>query len=228
MDYNFLELVQMVARESGTIAEDLPQTVVGQTGRVGKIVRWVDLAWDKIQSHHVSWRWMHGEFTSEIEPGMYRYSSIQMGITRFARWVSLPYTLSIYDNSIGLSDEGFLYHIDSRSFKRRYEIGQQEPARPACFSIDPANLLMFGPTPDKVYVVRGEYYRSPQILVNDGDIPECPQRFRPVIGWYALVLLSQHDEGGFAVATARQNYNEMLSLLEMDQLENVQVFRRLL
>lgn len=228
MEYNFLDLIQMVARESGTIAEDLPQTAIGQTGRIGKIVQWVGLSWNKIQSHHASWRWMHAEFEADIEPGMYKYSSLQMGISRFARWVSLPASMSMYDKELGLSDEGFLTPIDYRTFRRIYEIGQQEPSRPSCFAIGQTNLLMFGPVPDKTYTVRGEYYKSPQVLVLDTDLPELPTRFRPIIGWYALVLLSQHDEGGFAVQTARQNYFEYLSNLEMDQLENIQVFRRLI
>lgn len=227
MQYNFLELVQMVARESGTIPDSLPQTVNGQSGRIGKIVQWVNLAWRQIQNLHASWRWMHAEFDGEISPGMYRYASTQMGLHRFARWSDLPHTMSIYESALGRQDEGFIWSIDDKSFKRLYEIGEQEPGRPSRYCISQSNLLMFGPVPDKIYTVRGEYYRSAQELVADNDVPELPERFRPIIGWLALVLLSKHDEAGFAVGAAAQSFQEYLGKLEMDQLPNFRVFRRL-
>lgn len=223
----FIDLVRMVARESGTVAGDLPQTVSGQSGRVGKIIAWVSLAWTQIQNMHSSWRWMHGEFEADIEPGMFQYSPLQMGIDRFARWGTLPYTMSLYDPTLGKSDEGFIVPIEYWRFRRSYDIGEHEPSRPHCFAISPLNLLCFGPTPDQVYHVRGEYFKSPQALINDDDVPELPERFRPIIGWLALTLLAQHDEAGFTVATAQQNYREYLSSLEFDQLPNVTLFTKL-
>lgn len=226
MDYTFLDLVQMVARESGTIADELPQTVSGQTGRIGKIVHWVNLAWNVIQNHHASWQWMHDTFEGDIEPEMHRYSHIQMGIQRFGRWSTLPYTVSIYDKEIGKADESFIHPIPYRDYRRIYDIGDTHTGRPACFSIDPSNLILVGPVPDKEYRIRGEYYKSAQVLVNDADLPELPVRFRPIIGWFALVLLSKHDEAGFAVSAAAQNYQQYLSNLEIDQLQSVRLSYR--
>ena len=39
---NFLALCQKTARESGTIEGVLPSTVVGQSGRLLKVVNWVN------------------------------------------------------------------------------------------------------------------------------------------------------------------------------------------
>lgn len=227
MEYTFIELVRMAARESGTVADALPQSVSGQTGRIGKIVRWVDESWNQIQNSHAHWRWLHDSFEGDLNPGLRQYSPLQMGISRFAHWVTLPYTTSIYEDELGKSDEGFIYPIEYWRYRRFYDIGEQEPARPACFCASPLNLLSFGPAPDKVYHVRGEYYKSSQRLVNDNDLPELPLRFRPMIAWLAVILLSKHDEGGFAVAAAQQNYNDYMDKLEVDQLQEVNFYSRL-
>lgn len=218
MQYTFLELVQMTARESGTVPSEQPQTLVGQTGRLAKIPHWVNLAWTKIQNHHQYWRWMHDEFEGVTAPGMSKYSSLQMGITRFARWVTLPDTLTIHSTLLGKGDEQFIAPLEYWRYRRLYDVGLQEVARPSCYTVSPGNLLCFGPTPDAEYNVRGEYYKSPQTLSLDNDVPELPEQFRPIIGWYALLLLSQYDEGGFPTAAAQQKYREFLSDLEHDQL----------
>lgn len=227
MQYTFLDLVQMVARESGTVPGNMPETVQSQIGRLSKIAFWVNLAWEKIQNHHAYWNWMHGEFTGVTSPGLSEYSPIQFGLTRFARWVNLPDTLTIYKQDLGKDDEQFIQPIGFTRFKRLYGIGNQENSRPACFTVTYDDMLSFGPTPDDEYVVRGEYYKSIQQLVNDGDLPELPLRHRPVIAWYALLLLSEHDEGGTAMATSNRRYREALGDLERDQLPSFEIYRRL-
>lgn len=223
MQYTFLELVQMTARASGTVPSDLPQTVTGQTGRLGKIVRWVQTAWEDIQRSKAFWRWMHSEFSGETSPGLGSYASTQFGLTRFSRWINLPDTISIYKKDIGKSDEQFIYPIEYWRYRRLYDIGVQENARPSCFSISPANTLCIGPIPDSEYEIRGEYYKSPQDLVNDNDVPEVPQQHRAIIAWKALLLLSEYDEAPVAMNAALRRYREALGDLERDQLPQLQM-----
>lgn len=227
MEFNFLELVQMTARESGTVPSEQPQTVQGQTGRLAKVVHWVNLAWHRIQISRAQWQWMHDTFEGETSPGLSLYSPLQLNITRFAQWVTLPNTMTIYRKSDGKSQEIFIQPVEYWRYRRLYDVGVQSPAEPACFSVSPGGLLVFGPTPDDEYVVRGEYYKSPQELVLDTDIPELPLRHRPIIAWYALLLLSEYDEGGFAVAVAQRRYREHMTELERDQLPTLHMFRRL-
>lgn len=218
----------MVARESGTVPSNMPETVQGQTGRLSKIVFWVNAAWEKIQNHHAYWNWMHDVFTGVTSPGLSEYHPIHFGLTRFSRWVNLPDTMMMYRQDLGKKDEQFIQPIGLWHFKRLYGIGEQENARPACFTVTHKETLLFGPTPDDEYVVSGEYYKSVQQLENDGDLPELPLRHRPVIAWYALLLLSEHDEGGTAMGTANRKYREALSDLERDQLPTVTMYRRMM
>jgi hypothetical protein len=224
---NYLDLVQMVARESGTVPGTQPLTLSGdQPARLKKIAHWVDAAWNMIQNHKAGWHWMKATYQATTAPGVARYSSVALGIARFNRFVAIPGTMTIMDPAIGVRDEGFLSPLDYWNWRKIYGIGEQTPNRPVAFSVhDPDQTLCLGPLPDKEYTITGEYYKSPQSLLVDTDIPELPEAYHPMIGWQALMLLAGHDEGAFAVGNAAAQYRQYLGNLERDQLPKLQTYR---
>lgn len=224
---NFLQLCQAVARESGTISgSNQPASVVGQSGRLLKIVNWTADAWKLIQNHRNSWRWMRKEFTGTTTAGAGRYTAASWNITDFARWITdaqcsdyMP--VSIYKQDSGVADEGVIAEIPWGLWRDKYGRGQQFNRRPTEYAISPAEEFCLGSIPDDTYVVRGEYYQRPQILANNEDVPNCPARFHDVIVWRAVLLLSEHDEAPFPVAAARMKYDELMEDLERDQLPRI-------
>jgi len=78
--------------------------------------------------------------------------------------------------------------------------------------------MCFGSRPDDDYTVRGEYWKLPQTLAANGDIPECPAQYHDIIVWRALQIMAEHDEAPSAIATANYNYKELLGDLERTQL----------
>lgn len=223
----FLELVQMVARESGTVPGTQPPTLGGELpARLDKMKHWVNLAWQMIQNHKLGWNWMRGEFVAETAPGVAKYSGVSLGISRFRKFVTISGSMRIHDPENGIDDESFLIGLDYWRYRRIYGIREQSLARPTYFSVSEADgSLCLGPVPDKYYVLNGEYHKSPQSLVNDDDIPELPEHFHPIIAWQALMLLAGHDEGAFAVGNAAANYRQYLANLERDQLPALKMAR---
>lgn len=223
---NFLQLSQRVAKESGTVSGDgLPSTVVGQTGRLGKIVNWTSDAWLQIQNDRNAWRWMRKEFSDKTtSAGTARYTAAAWNITDFAEWITdrdCPnyFPFSLYLQSAGVSDEGAIREIGWEEWRRKYGRGQQFTRRPTEYAISPSNELCLGSIPDATYVVNGEYRKTPQILSANEDTPECPERFHMVIVWRALMLLVKHDEAPPTVlAGAMQEHNRIMEDLERDQL----------
>lgn len=221
MEYTFLDLVRMTARESGTVPSELPLTTQGETGRLGNIVKWVNTAWNNIQISRANWLWMYDTFQAETVPGLASYSPLQLGITRFDHFIADRRSMTIQKKDLARSDEQFIPYIDRDHYKYFYGIGAQEPGRPSCYHVSHDGQLFLGPMPDDEYIIRGEYYKSPQVLVNDDDLPEVPRKHRPIIAWQALILLSQYDEGQLAVAFARMNYQNHFQELLRDELPQV-------
>jgi hypothetical protein len=216
----FLELCQMVARESGTVSGTLPTAVTGQTGREGKIVYWTQEAWRRIQNSRRGWRWMRAEFEKPIGASSQRYTAAAFSLDRLADWITEPDTLTVYDTAIGVADEQSIPFIPFDEYRARYERGTRIAGRPVHFSVSDAGELCF-PKMDTDYTVRGLYRKTPQSLAANTDIPEMPLRFHDLIAWDALQLLAEHDEADFHVIINRTRKSELMADLMRDQLPRV-------
>jgi hypothetical protein len=220
---NFLELVQMAARESGTISGTAPAAVTGQSGRLLKFVSWTAQGWTDIQNARSSWRWMRAEFESPLTAGAPRYTAASFSLARWAEWIGEPDTLTLYRQSEGVADEAALGWVDWPRYRATYERGAQTANRPVDAAISPAGELCFGPRPDATYIVRGEYRKSPQTLTAGSDTPEMPARFHALIAWKALLLMAEHDEAPLHIGMAIRRHRELMSDLERDQMPRIHV-----
>jgi len=224
---NFLQICQMVARESGTISGTQPTTTQNQSGRLLKIVNWVADAWTQIQNKHASWKFMRQPFPASAATiaNVQLYPAATLAITDFGEWIVEKNLLSVYDPTIGTADETVLLFLDWDQYRRFYVQGAQTPDRPQFYSVSPSDQLALGPIPDKVYTIRGEYRQTAQALQLDTDIPSCPARFHGTIAWKALLRLDQADEATpDALAGAQVHYDEDMSALERDQLPRFKAF----
>lgn len=222
----FLQLCSLLATRSGSVG-DAPAAVTGQTGRQAKCVDWVMNAWTTIQSDSTDWDWMQAEISAvALTIDDMSYSGSDLGIsTRFAAFrgdrdvdglVYRPWT--IYDNSIGQSDETPLREIPYAQWRTSYDRGSHTSQRPGVYALAPDNSIRFGPKPDKAYRVRGEYRKTPQVLAANADEPELPARFHDIIVWRAIMLIGGHDEATEAYNQAAQKYGEMMLALQRECL----------
>jgi hypothetical protein len=236
----FLELCQMVARESTVISGALPSSVVSQTGKLGKLVNWTAEAWIEIQMLRPDWFWMQGEFTSPATAsgGTGRYSAASFGITtRFGDWtrdkrlqngdVYRPMTL--YAVADGVAGEGALVEISWERWRTKYGRGTQTENKPSEWAVSPAGEFCLGPIPDGAYIIKGPYQKSVQDLrVQVGstsinlNTPECPESFHPIVAWAGLKKLIRHDEAPAGVWDGADAYFKgFLAGLERHELEDM-------
>lgn len=218
----YLELCADVARESGAIAT-APTSVESQTGRQNKSVQWVMRAWEAIQRSKADWLFMRKEFEGTLVAGTKRYTGAALGITDLSRWVTdTPghRAMSIYP--VGTpADEMTLRFIPYEQWRRSYNFGVHDQARPTRYAISPANEVVVGATPDASYKLRGEYIRTPQILEANNDTPIMPERFHQAIVWKAIMMMSQHDEAWPAYNAAQSNYDGFRVDMERDLLPTI-------
>lgn len=224
----FLQLCTRLTTRSGAIGT-APAAVTGQTGRQAVAVDCVMHAWELIQNDSTDWSWMQGEIAAvALTINDMDYSGANLGIsTRFGEFkgdrlapegfLYLPWT--IYDNSIGQSDESALRQISYETWRERYDRSTHDANRPTVYALAPHDRsIRFGPKPDKAYRVRGEYRKSMQTLAADADEPDLPLRFHDIIVWRAIMVLAERDEAPVPVQLAERKYAEMMMALQRECL----------
>lgn len=221
----FLELVNDVARESGTVSESQElTTVTGATGRLRKIVGWTRQAWEIIQRSRNDWTFTRTQFASELVTGQTEYDPVtDLGITNFGRWLPPRDSLgapTIYDSAIGRADETPLDATTFRDFAQRFLIGLPDNIRPAVYAVGGRMLYVGGP-PDKAYKIRGFYRRGVQTLTADADEPFVDEQYHQAIVWRALMLLGDDDEAPYEVASSGAQFEQIYRAMVRDYTDPV-------
>lgn len=219
----FLELCQKCCEKSGVIQGTLPASVAGQAGILLKIVNNVAEAWRRIQLEQSCWLWMRKEWSHALVIDTVRYTATNFAISDFGRWLtnapmSAYQSITIYDPSIGVSDEGPLLEISWEQFRMLYLRGTQTAERPRHVSFDPQSKICFGPKPDKAYVVSGEYWTAIEALTTDSQVPSLPVDYHDIIWNRALMLLNEDEEATFLLGVSREEYHRLMSMLVVRKL----------
>lgn len=215
---NYLQLAQRLAVEAGSGANI--STVVAASGEAGRMANWISAAWDDLQLERPDWYWMRAEFSFPTVASDYKYSSTDAGIAdRFGIWDidSMRAYQTNKNDELGLS---WMAYDDFRS---AYLIGPQTQSRPLIVSVDPAMNLLFGPIPNLVYTITGEYYKAPQTLAVDDDVPELPAQYHMAIVYRALMLYARYEAAAEIYSDAEMNYKRFLRRIELNQLPTVEV-----
>lgn len=224
----FIEVCQDVARESGVIPNlPAPSSVVGQTGKLNRIVNWVDMAYRQIQNSQESWKWLYSEFDGPLIASLAAYEGSDLGLDRWARW----HELNKWDTSNWTirgagetrASETRLVIVSPDFYQDYLNVGNVQTGRPTSVTYNDRGQLVVHPTPDAAYIIRGQYYKSPQRLTNDGDVPEMPVRFHDAIMWKALIMLATFDESPNQISNWNSFLTDVMDQLQSSQLPRVQM-----
>lgn len=201
----FLQLCQRACIECGVasgqaILSALP-TVVGATGSLGRVVNWVNDAWNDIQCLHDDWDFMRssnllgagvafqtiagqasyplgaviaGDFAGDFGGDFSVAASAgTVGIDPelFGKW-DLG-TFRCFPTAVGYQGEMFLDDIPYDSWRNRYMFGAQRSVktRPVVIAVGPDQSLNLGPPSDGLYTITGDFFVAPNSMVADTDIP---------------------------------------------------------
>jgi hypothetical protein len=91
-------------------------------------------------------------------------------------------------------------------------------SRPVCFSVDPQKNLLLGMTPNAAFDVPYEFYRTPQVLSADADVPLMPTRFHELIAYRALRAYGIFMSAPEVIGRADQMIGDIYPDLANDQL----------
>jgi hypothetical protein len=218
---NYLELCKEVRQEAG-ISGNGPASVLNQVGEMKRIVDWVKKSYREIQIMRPNWNWMRDDFSFNTTADDHDYTPQEAGIAeRFHQWD--VDTIKSFRTSIGVSNEFELGELLYRQYRKIYLTGYQSAGTPIVFSVAPDKKLLLGPKPDGVFTVNGQYWKTPQTLVDDDDIPEMPEQFHEFIVWQALEHYALYESAGEVLVRAQKNIRFYKNRLENSELPDVQM-----
>jgi hypothetical protein len=208
---NKLQLTQRLRQEAG-IAGSGPITTIGQTGELGRLVNWIEQAYEDIQDKRSNWGFLRDDFSLNCAIGTSTYApSI---VTDLANWIigSMRVYLSTAD------DEQWITYRPWELFRDTRLMGNSrtQTGRPIDFSIKPDKSLILWPIPDDTYIVDGEYYKIAQTMDSDSDVPVF-DRHHMVIVWNALERYASYVGDSSLFAKAQKEYGKLINKLELDR-----------
>ena len=223
----FLQLINDVERESGTVAQSQRLTTLASpVGRQEKIVEWTAQAWEMIQRERRDWTFRRKQFSAALTIGQTGYSATDLAITDFGGWLTDRddyQAFSLYDSTIGRSDEGNLGLITYDRWMTLFDIGSPTNQRPYHIALGYDRKLYVGPPPDKAYVLRGGYKREIQTLSAASDEPYIDDEFHQAIVWRALMLMAESDGALDEMATHLNKYRHIYSAMVREYTPGIEV-----
>ncbi|MBQ1784633.1 MAG: hypothetical protein II007_13385 [Gammaproteobacteria bacterium] len=192
---NFLQLCQAVVREAG-LSGNGPATVVNQTGMLGRIVAWVADAWADIQRERTDWRFLWRVSNAALVIGKQLYTYADLGAADAARI-----------SAIYLIRDGQRHRLDGCLCDERVAIlNRTNTGMPAAFVELPDRTVLFDALPDAAMSVEVEYYRKPQVLAANGDVPLVAEQYHRAIVQRALIAYAAFDEAQTLLQMAGARY----------------------
>ena len=223
---NYLQLTQRLARECGVSGVG-PASVTGQIGEASRLVNWINDAWVELQGLHNTWNWMRKPFAWETVAGTGDYlpSAITNTLTGSAM-TDMRYwykdTFRCQKKSIGIQDEQWLVEWEYYVFRNTYRFNVQVNGRPVVFAENPqGKALMLGQIPDDVYIITGEYQKKAYSLVANEDTPDIPEQYHMIIVYKAMLSYGLFEAASEVIARAERQYQNLLTQLEHEQLQEV-------
>jgi hypothetical protein len=150
-------------------------------------------------------------------------SGLAINLTDFASWRNNSFRQ--YLQSAGVATEIILsQYYNYSEFRDFYLLGSRKlvTGRPLYVTIAPDRSLLFGFTPNDVYVTSAEYYRTAQELTLDADEPLMPSRFHMAFVYKAMQKYGAFEVAQEQIAAGKEGYAMIINRLRQEYTPMVQ------
>lgn len=203
---NFLQLCQKLRQEVGGSGSG-PSTVLNQAGENLLYVSWIHDAWLDIQNSRDDWNFLWAQSSFQLEPSKQIYTLDQD-------------LKSIAKNSVRV-DGNCLLELKYSELRNVFSVASS--SRPSYFCILPNGELMVNSLPDKSYVTTLDYYKKPQELLNNIDVPLLPKEFHLLIIYEAMLSYGSYENASEVYQRARIKYDQLVMDVERSQLPQIEL-----
>lgn len=179
-----------------------PASVASQTGMDKKLVEWVASAWEEIQLMRNDWRFAWGEASVSVAAGSASIDPIGLGVS----------DLNVFKFDTAKFDGNQLQFKDWPLFSNRYRTA--ETGRPTYISESPDRKIHFALVPPLDGTFTAEYYKTPQLLASNLDVPRLPAQYHMAIVYKALMMYAAHDDAAQTYADAAARFVQLYNKIE--------------
>lgn len=206
----YLEICQAVRAQAG-IAGSGPSNVTGQTGIEADIVRWVDEAYNEIQSLYENWNfmWVQESFTLPAGIAVYPVMSTfnlrkvsddvitaKVGTNSFTRMRNIPWAYWKNSNKYLSTAVGITSYLTE----------------------DPSGTYRFSPIPSESTEISIEGFTVPDVMSVSTDVPVFPTQYHDTIKTLALLKYSEYYNAPEIYKTAKLTYDTLLDKMKYSEL----------
>ena len=188
---NLLAGINRTRRECGVSGVDFLTVETGLSDEGKRFVDWYNQAWQDVQTAQAEWQWMRKGFTFNTVASQQTYTLAQSNATDMAEW--LPESFRSYLVSTGVAGEQYMSFLEYSHFRDTYLFGvaRTQTGNPLWITYGPDHTLSVWPLPDGIYIIGGEYYRSPTTLALNADDPAAvgnglPAKFHMLLVYKAM------------------------------------------
>jgi len=175
-------------------------TTIAQNGEGADMVRWVDEAWNLIQSQ---FKWSF----------LWEQPTLTVLNTTNLRAETIPHHRYQQDSCRLAVGAGRMQYVPWLNFDERFPASEIQPGTPSAWTIRPDNAFVVNAImqADTGFVL--QRYKNPIPMVADTDTPALAVEHHMMIVWRAMMYYAQHEEAGVIYRTGKRNYEEKLELL---------------
>jgi hypothetical protein len=150
-------------------------------------------------------------------------TAFDINLPDFGQWKNDSFRA--YLKSAGIGTQIFLsQYYDYSMFRDFYLLGSRQlvTGRPIYVAIEPSTRsLLLGFTPNDVYWVSGEYYRTPQVLTVDADTPIMPERYHMAIVYRAMIKYGLYYVANEQIEAGKAGADMIINRLKGDQTPQI-------
>lgn len=195
-----------MAREVG-IPGSGPTTVVGQTGELGDIVRYVRDADMDIKRRWHDWNFL---WTSTTDTSSVGSRSLTTGNpSDLGQW-NVDRVVYDYDTD----NYQALEFIEWDEYVSNYKFGTTSNGTPELFTITPAGAIEMYPPASAVKNIYLEYWKKPEEMSADADISEIPTHYHRLIIVRAKLFYAEHEDAPEVLVGATAEFEDLMDNLE--------------
>lgn len=214
MQLTFLAGVQAAYRESGLLGTG-PVSVLNQSGRNADFVRWYGEAYEAIQNLRDNWNFLWASsadapYTLTADKNVYDPVTDFGIVGGVAEWD--PEGSYVWPVTGSIANRLFMKYLPWVTF-RDLVVGNIAHGMPTNFTERPDGKIQYYPNPVTSYYAVHEYWRKPDVLVVDADIPILNQRFHMAIVWKTVMLYCEFAKDWSRFETAQGKYEDVMDAL---------------